>query len=101
MFDPKLSCILSCDASGYAAAAILSQKDKSDKEFVVGYYLKLFKKHELNYSTTEKELLAVVYGFLHFRHYCHGNFTEVISVHSALQWLNNLIFRQVDLLAGI
>ena len=90
MFDPKLNCILSCDASGYAAAAILSQKDKSNKEFVVGYYSKLFNKHELNYSTTEKELLAVVYGFLHFRHYCHGNFTEVITDHSALQWLNNL-----------
>ena len=90
MFDPNSHCILSCDASGYAASAILSQKDNSGQEFVVGYYSKLFNKHELNYSTTEKELLAVVYGFLHFRHYCHGNFTEVITDHSALQWLNNL-----------
>ncbi len=47
MFDTKVSCILSCEASGA----------------VEGYYSKLFNKHELKYSTTEKEILALYVDF--------------------------------------
>ena len=53
--------ILSCDASNYAISAILSQ-DHNGKERPLSFASRVLNQHEINYSTTEKELLAVVFG---------------------------------------
>jgi hypothetical protein len=58
--DWSLSFEIMCDASDYAARVILSQtKDK--KHHVIVYSSKTLAGAQLNYATTKKELLAVVF----------------------------------------
>ena len=57
-----------CDASNYAMGAVLGQKD--EKVFRAIYYSrKTFNKAQENYSTTEKEMLAMVFACEKFRPY--------------------------------
>jgi transposase InsO family protein len=43
--------------------------------------------HEISYSTTEKELLAVVFGVQTHRCFLYGRKFKVITDHAALKWL--------------
>ncbi|GJS15977.1 reverse transcriptase domain-containing protein [Tanacetum coccineum] len=57
-----------CDASDYAIGAVLGQR--IDKHFrPIHYVSKTMTEAESNYTTTEKEMLAVVYAFEKFRSY--------------------------------
>jgi hypothetical protein len=57
-----------CDASDYAIGAVLGQtKDK--KHYAISYASKTLTRPRLNYATTEKELLAVVFAIEKFRSY--------------------------------
>nr|GFD41733.1 reverse transcriptase domain-containing protein [Tanacetum cinerariifolium] len=59
---------LMCDASDYAVGAVLGQRIK--KHFrQIHYASKTMNQAEANYTTTEKEMLAVVYAFEKFRSY--------------------------------
>jgi hypothetical protein len=53
--------IFSCDASNHAISAILSQEHEG-KERPFSFASRTLNNHEINYSTTDKELLAVVFG---------------------------------------
>ena len=55
-----------CDASDYAMRAILGQR--TEKIFKAIYYAsKTFNEAQENYSTTEKEMLAMVFAWEKFR----------------------------------
>ena len=55
-----------CDASDYAMGAVLGQRN--DKVFRAIYYAnKTFNEAQENYSTTEKEMLAIVFACEKFR----------------------------------
>ncbi|KAL5578548.1 hypothetical protein UlMin_020247 [Ulmus minor] len=70
--DWELPFTLMCDASDYAIGAVLGQR--KGKIFHVIYYAsKVLNDAQLNYATTEKELLAVVYDFDKFRSYLIGS----------------------------
>ncbi|GJV90524.1 reverse transcriptase domain-containing protein [Tanacetum coccineum] len=57
-----------CDASDYAIGAVLGQRIK--KQFLpIHYASKTMTEAESNYTTTEKEMLVVVYAFEKFRSY--------------------------------
>ena len=57
-----------CDASDYAVGAVLGQR--LNKHFQPIYYAsKTMNPAQENYTTTEKELLAVVFAFDKFRQY--------------------------------
>ncbi|GJU17743.1 reverse transcriptase domain-containing protein [Tanacetum coccineum] len=57
-----------CDASDFAIGAVLGQR--IDKHFrPIHYASKTMTEAETNYTTTEKEMLAVVYAFEKFRSY--------------------------------
>ncbi|GJT65754.1 reverse transcriptase domain-containing protein [Tanacetum coccineum] len=57
-----------CDASDYAIGAVLGQR--IEKHFrPIHYASKTMTEAETNYTTTEKEMLAVVYAFEKFRSY--------------------------------
>jgi hypothetical protein len=57
-----------CDASDYAVGAVLRQR-KEGRVHAVYYASKTLNEAQLNYATTEKELLAVVFTFEKFRSY--------------------------------
>ncbi|GMJ16155.1 hypothetical protein HRI_005284700 [Hibiscus trionum] len=75
-----------CDASDYAVGAALGQR--KEKLFHVIYYAsKTLNDAQINYTTTEKELLVVVFAFDKFRSYILGTKVVVHTDHSALKYL--------------
>nr|GFA89191.1 reverse transcriptase domain-containing protein [Tanacetum cinerariifolium] len=75
-----------CDASDYAIGAVLGQR--VEKHFrPIHYASKTMNQAETNYTTTEKEMLAVVYAFENFRLYLIMNKSIVYTNHSALKYL--------------
>ncbi|XP_031277994.1 uncharacterized protein LOC116136420 [Pistacia vera] len=75
-----------CDASDYAIDAALGQR--KDKMFqVISYANHTLNGLQLNYTTTEKELLAVVFAFEKFRSYLIGTKSVVYTDHAALRHL--------------
>ncbi|GKC36330.1 reverse transcriptase domain-containing protein [Tanacetum coccineum] len=77
---------LMCDASDFAIGAVLGQRH--DKHFrPIHYASKTMTEAESHYTTTEKEMLAVVYAFEKFRSYLILNKSIVYTDHSALKYL--------------
>ncbi|GJR89865.1 reverse transcriptase domain-containing protein [Tanacetum coccineum] len=77
---------LMCDASDFALGAVLGQRH--EKHFrPIHYASKTLNEAESRYTTTEKEMLAVVYAFEKFRSYLVMNKCTVYTDHSALKYL--------------
>nr|GEY47220.1 reverse transcriptase domain-containing protein [Tanacetum cinerariifolium] len=77
---------LMCDASDFAIRAVLGQRH--EKHFKpIHYASKTMTNAESNYTTTEKEMLAVVYAFEKFMSYLIMNKSIVHTDHSALKYL--------------
>jgi len=81
--------VLTTDASGYAIGGILSQGDVG-KDKPIAYASRLLNKAEQNYSTIEKESLAIVYCVNHFRPYLYGNKFTIVTDHKPLEWLHSV-----------
>ncbi|KAJ9544693.1 hypothetical protein OSB04_024400 [Centaurea solstitialis] len=84
--DWSLPFALMCDASDTAVGAILGQK-KNNQMHVIYYASKTLDDTQVNYATTEKELLAVVFACEKFRSYLVGAKVIVYTDHSALKYL--------------
>ncbi|GJS57858.1 reverse transcriptase domain-containing protein [Tanacetum coccineum] len=77
---------LMCDASDFAIGAVLGQRH--EKHFrPIHYASKTMNEAESHYTTTEKEMLAVVYAFKKFRSYLVLNKSIVYTDHSDLKHL--------------
>nr|GFB47308.1 reverse transcriptase domain-containing protein [Tanacetum cinerariifolium] len=77
---------LMCDASDYAVGSVLGQR--IEKHFrPIHYASKTMNQAEANYTTTEKEMLAVVYAFENFCSYLIMNKSIVYTDHSTLKYL--------------
>ncbi|GJS68375.1 reverse transcriptase domain-containing protein [Tanacetum coccineum] len=77
---------LMCDASDFAIGAVLGQRH--EKHFrPIHYASKTMNEAKSHYTTTEKEMLAVVYAFEKFRSYLILNKSIVYTDHSALKYL--------------
>ena len=75
-----------CDASDYAMGDVLGQK--IDKMFrVICYASKTFNEAQENYSTTEKEMLAMVFACENFRPYILGSHVIIHTDHAAIKYL--------------
>ncbi|GJU12486.1 reverse transcriptase domain-containing protein [Tanacetum coccineum] len=75
-----------CDASDFAIGAVLGQRH--EKHFrPIHYASKTMSEAESHYTTTEKEMLAVVYAFEKFWSYLILNKSIVYTDHSALKYL--------------
>lgn len=61
--------ILKVDASTVGAGAVLMQDDDHGLPLPVCYFSTKFKRHQLNYSTIEKETLAMLLALQHFQVY--------------------------------
>ena len=68
--DPRAPFTLRTDASDYAVGAVISQRDDlTGEDHPVGFYSRQLRGAELNYTTADKEALAVVATLQHFRHW--------------------------------
>ncbi|XP_073129373.1 uncharacterized protein [Henckelia pumila] len=84
--DWKESFEVMCDASDYAVGAVLGQR--KDKMFRVIYYAsRTLDGAQQNYTTTEKEMLAVVFSFDKFKSYLIGSRVIVYTDHAAIRYL--------------
>ncbi|CAN6570912.1 unnamed protein product [Malus baccata var. baccata] len=84
--DWSLPFELMCDASDYAIGAVLGQR-VNKLPHVIYYASRTLNDAQLNYSTTEKELLAIVFALEKFRSYLVGSKVIVFSDHAALRYL--------------
>jgi hypothetical protein len=75
-----------CDASDYAVGAVLGQRIEK-LPHVIYYASRTLNDAQLNYSTIEKELLAVVFALDKFRSYLLGSKIIIFSDHTALKYL--------------
>ena len=75
-----------CDARDFTVGAILGQR--KEKFFYAIYYASgMLNDVQLNYATTKKELLAIVFTFDKFKLYLIVNKVIVFTVHSAIKYL--------------
>lgn len=81
--------MLHCDASSVGLGSVLTQFIDGE-EHPIAFHSRLFSHAERNYSTTERELLAVLDSILHFRCYLDGTKFSIITDHMALKWLLTL-----------
>ena len=95
----KLPFEVMCDASDLAIGAVLGQKEEG-KPYVVYYASKTLNEAQRNYTTTEKELLTVVYALDKFYAYLVGLDIVIFTYHSALKYLLTKQMPRLDLLGG-
>lgn len=81
--------VLTTDASATAIGGILSQGEIG-KDLPIAYASRLLNSAEQNYSTIEKELLAIVYCVNHFRSYLFGHKFTLVTDHRPLVWLHSV-----------
>ena len=82
--------ILHTDANDTGLGAILCQEYTEDgvtTEHPINYASRSLNKAERNYSTTDRECLALLWSIALFRPYLVGVHFTVYTDHSALQWL--------------
>jgi hypothetical protein len=75
-----------CDASDYAIGAVLGQR-KEGKVHAIYYASKTLNDAPVNYATTEKELLAIVFVFKKFKSYIVNSKVIVYTDHAAIKYL--------------
>lgn len=75
-----------CDASNFALGAVLTQEIEGESH-PIAYVSRKLRGGEVNYHTTEKECLAVVFALDKFRPYIEGYKFKVYTDHNALIWL--------------
>ena len=75
-----------CDASDYAVGAVLGQRI-DNKLTAICYASKTLIEAQINYTTTEKELLVMVYALKKFRPYTLGSKIIIYTDHAALNYL--------------
>ena len=81
---------LDTDASEYQLGCCLLQEQQDGALHPIGYWSRSLTTAEKNYSSTEKECLAIVWAVQHLRPYLEGQKFTIRTDHDALKWLLNL-----------
>ncbi len=83
---------LEVDASAVGAGAVLIQEDANGIEHPISYYSRKFNKHQLNYSTIEKEALALLLAVQHFEVYLGSSGLPIVvyTDHNPLVFLTRM-----------
>ena len=89
--DPEKTFVLRTDALDYGIGAVLIQEHEG-KLFLICYASKKLSEAEGNYSTIEKECLAVVWGIKRFHVYLYGVRFVLQTDHEPLKYMNRAKF---------
>lgn len=84
---------LQTDASDRGIAGILYQINEEGNHNVIGLVSRCLSPAEIKYTTTEKELLAIVYSIEKFRVYLIGIHFEIVTDHQCLTFVQSASFR--------
>ena len=77
------------DASSIALGIILAQPGDGGIDHPIAFASRKLSSTERNYTTTEREGLAMVYALHKFRHYLLGSHFKMFTDHSTLKYLVN------------
>jgi len=77
------------DASSIALGAVLAQEGEGEIDHPVDFSSRNLSTAENNYTTIEREGLAMVYALQKYRHYLLGGHFRMYTNHSALRYLVN------------
>jgi hypothetical protein len=77
------------DASGISLGAILAQPGDGNTDHPIYFSSRNISQDECNYTTTEREGLAMIYSLHKFRHYLLGSHFKYFTNHSKLKYLVN------------
>jgi hypothetical protein len=77
------------DASSIALGAMLAQPGTRDINHSLSFARRKLSTTEINYTTTEREGLAMVYALQKFHHYLLGGQFKMFTDHSTLKYLVN------------
>ena len=77
---------LMCNASDYTVGVVLGQR-KGRVFHTIYYASKVLNDAQVNYATTEKELLAIVFALEEFRSYLVGSRIVIYTDHAAIKYL--------------
>jgi len=84
LFDSSLPTELRCDCSDLGASGVLLQLHGEKKWYPVMYCSKKLNATQKNYTTTHKELLAIVYSVARFEQYLYNIKFTIITDHNSL-----------------
>lgn len=92
---------LQTDSSDIGISGILYQVDDEGNNRIISLASRVLTQVEYRYTTTEKELLAIIYSIIKFRVYLIGWKFEVITDHQALTFLLSTPYQNARLMRWI
>ncbi len=87
---PNLQYSVDTDASSYGLGCTLFQTQEDGERRPIGFWSRSLNEHERNYSTTERECLAVIWALKTLRPYLMFEKFTVHTDHGSLRWLFNI-----------
>ena len=86
------------DASEFEIGGVLYQIDDENNQRIISVASRCLTQTESNYTTTERELLAIVYTIYKFRYYLIGVTFQVITDHKGLTFLESTVYHNSRLI---
>lgn len=83
-YDASKPLVLSCDASPYGVAGVLSHVNDTGQDQPIAYASRKLSPAERNYSQLDKEGLAIVFAVKKFHKYISGRHVEIHTDHKPL-----------------
>jgi len=85
IFDPQRETFLQTNASSYAVAGVVSQRDEEDNEIKpIGYYSERLPQTQRHLSSYDLELIAIEKSLKFFRQFLHMRPVTIITDHKNL-----------------